>query len=115
MDKTTEQQNKDQENITANGDHRDNTVPSDNADDKETQSTAGEIEEIRDYCETDVINTYLVYLRYQHHRGTLSTSNLNIALEDLLSLLQEKGSEKKSYQDFLEAWTESSGGDFFLK
>ena len=29
----------------------------------------GEIEAIRNYCETDVLNTYLVYLRFQHMRG----------------------------------------------
>ena len=33
---------------------------------------AGEIEAIRNYCETDVVNTYLVYLRFQLMRGALS-------------------------------------------
>jgi predicted PolB exonuclease-like 3'-5' exonuclease len=32
---------------------------------------AGRIGEIRDYCETDVLNTWLVYLRTQLHRGVL--------------------------------------------
>lgn len=32
----------------------------------------GRLQEIRDYCETDVMNTYLVYLRYQLMRGVLS-------------------------------------------
>ena len=27
--------------------------------------------EIRDYCETDVVNTYLVFLRFQLMRGVL--------------------------------------------
>ena len=33
---------------------------------------AGDIESIRNYCETDVLNTYLVYLRYQLIRGKLT-------------------------------------------
>jgi predicted PolB exonuclease-like 3'-5' exonuclease len=32
----------------------------------------GEIEAIRNYCETDVANTYLVYLRFQLMRGQLT-------------------------------------------
>ena len=32
----------------------------------------GRMDEIRDYCETDVVNTYLVYLRFQKMRGVLS-------------------------------------------
>lgn len=33
---------------------------------------AGQIDRIRDYCETDVVNTYLVYLRFQLMRGALT-------------------------------------------
>lgn len=33
---------------------------------------AGKIEEIRNYCETDVANTHLVYLRFQLMRGHLT-------------------------------------------
>ncbi len=32
----------------------------------------GKIDDIRDYCETDVVNTYLVYLRFQQMRGVLT-------------------------------------------
>ena len=31
----------------------------------------GDIQSIRDYCETDVLNTYLVYLNFQRNRGQL--------------------------------------------
>ncbi|MEK7737728.1 MAG: 3'-5' exonuclease [Pseudomonadota bacterium] len=34
----------------------------------------GKVDEIRDYCETDVVNTYLVYLRFQKMRGILSAA-----------------------------------------
>ena len=33
---------------------------------------SGGIDDIRDYCETDVVNTYLVFLRFQRLRGVLA-------------------------------------------
>ena len=33
----------------------------------------GRIEDIRRYCETDVMNTYLLYCRYQLMRGGLTS------------------------------------------
>ena len=38
----------------------------------ETYFRAGKIKEIADYCETDIINTYRVWLRYELFRGTIS-------------------------------------------
>ncbi|MEK7816323.1 MAG: 3'-5' exonuclease, partial [Pseudomonadota bacterium] len=35
------------------------------------QFQQGNLEGIRNYCETDVLNTYLVYLRYELMRGNL--------------------------------------------
>jgi predicted PolB exonuclease-like 3'-5' exonuclease len=32
----------------------------------------GKIDDIRDYCETDVVNTDLVYLRFQQMRGAMT-------------------------------------------
>jgi predicted PolB exonuclease-like 3'-5' exonuclease len=32
---------------------------------------AGRLADIRNYCETDVLNTWLVYLRFQRMRGAL--------------------------------------------
>ena len=37
-----------------------------------TRGSAGRAAEIRDYCETDVINTYLIYLRFELLRGRLT-------------------------------------------
>ncbi len=37
---------------------------------------AGGIEDIRNYCETDVLNTYLVYLRFEFMRGKLDAKDL---------------------------------------
>lgn len=36
---------------------------------------SGALKSIRDYCETDVLNTWLVYLRFQKMRGQLTAEN----------------------------------------
>ena len=36
----------------------------------------GGIDDIRHYCETDVLNTYLVYLRFEYMRGNLNDKSL---------------------------------------
>ncbi len=62
---------------------------------------AGKIKEIRDYCELDVANTYLVYLSYAHHNGTLNTKAYNKAVEDLHMFM----SSKDEYSDFMKHWS----------
>jgi 3'-5' exonuclease len=37
---------------------------------------AGEIEEVPRYCETDVLNTYRVWLMYELFRGSITTEQL---------------------------------------
>ncbi|MBU6140884.1 MAG: 3'-5' exonuclease [Proteobacteria bacterium] len=64
----------------------------------------GKLQEIRDYCETDVINTYLLYLVYQHHNGTLSKESLVKCKENLREFLEERASDKKHFREFLGAW-----------
>ena len=65
---------------------------------------AGDIEAIRNYCETDVLNTYLIYLRFQLIRGTLTQPNYEKESERLRSLLKEEG--KAHFQEFLDAWND---------
>ncbi len=64
----------------------------------------GRLQEIRDYCETDVLNTYLVYLRYMQHKGELSLENYNQAIADVVLFLENNKDEKKHFADFSEAW-----------
>jgi predicted PolB exonuclease-like 3'-5' exonuclease len=47
----------------------------------------GEIEAIRNYCETDVANTYLVYLRFQLMRGLLNQESYREELELVIKTL----------------------------
>lgn len=63
---------------------------------------AGEIETIREYCDTDVINTYLVYLRFELIRGRLSEENYEAELERVRTGLSE--SQCDHLKRFLDAW-----------
>ena len=67
---------------------------------------AGKLDEIREYCETDVLNTYLVYLRFQLMRGLLDAARYASELE----LLRQKlaGSKERHHHLFLDAWNGSS-------
>lgn len=63
---------------------------------------AGEIARIRDYCETDVLNTYLVYLRFQLFRGQLTEAGYRGECARLAEMLV---TERRSHLSaFLEAW-----------
>jgi predicted PolB exonuclease-like 3'-5' exonuclease len=62
----------------------------------------GDIEGIRNYCETDVLNTYLVYLRFELIRGRLSAADYDGECERVReSLLAE---ERPHFNEFLDAW-----------
>lgn len=66
----------------------------------------GELAKIRNYCETDVLNTYLVYLRYELIRARLSETAYETACEQLKTLLAEEG--KPHLQEFLDVWQNQS-------
>lgn len=63
----------------------------------------GKIDEIRAYCETDVLNTYLVYLRFLLIRGQLEVAEHAAEVERVRSFLQD--SKAGHWQEFLAAWT----------
>jgi hypothetical protein len=42
----------------------------------EAMVNAGQIDEVAQYCESDVLNTYRVWLVYEHFRGTITTAQL---------------------------------------
>jgi predicted PolB exonuclease-like 3'-5' exonuclease len=63
---------------------------------------AGEIEAIRNYCETDVVNTWLVYLRFQQMRGQLNRDAYQREIELVRSTLSSYSGVH--WQEFLAAW-----------
>ena len=63
----------------------------------------GEIGAIRDYCETDVANTYLVYLRFQLMRGVLDQKRYEEEVQLVRDTLQGYG--LPHWQEFVAAWS----------
>jgi predicted PolB exonuclease-like 3'-5' exonuclease len=68
---------------------------------------AGGIVRIRNYCETDALNTYLVYLRFQHIRGLLTAEDLERELALVRRFLADSG--EAHLQEFLQAWDAAAG------
>jgi predicted PolB exonuclease-like 3'-5' exonuclease len=63
---------------------------------------AGGLADVRRYCETDVLNTYLIYLRFQFLRGRLDAAGLAGEFERVRALLG--GSDEGHHAQFLNAW-----------
>jgi len=62
----------------------------------------GRIEEIRDYCETDVLNTYLVYLNFERSRGNLDPEGFRAECRLVRDSLKASG--RQHLLDFEAAW-----------
>ena len=69
---------------------------------------AGRHDDIRRYCETDVVNTYLLYLRFLQIRGALSAGEYSKEV----SLVRERiaSSKEAHWQAFVAAWDANSPG-----
>jgi hypothetical protein len=63
---------------------------------------AGNLAGIRRYCETDVLNTWLIYLRFERMRGRLSPQREDEEIDRVRQLLEE--SDEPHFGEFLEAW-----------
>lgn len=63
---------------------------------------AGDLGGIRDYCETDVLNTYLVYLRFELMRGRLMHEQYDEECARLRRYLIE--ADKPHFTEFVNAW-----------
>ncbi len=72
----------------------------------------GKIKEIRDYCETDALNTYLLYLRYALMIGKINKDSYNFSIDDALKFIES--SEKKHLLEFLDAWNTACKGEYFV-
>jgi predicted PolB exonuclease-like 3'-5' exonuclease len=54
----------------------------------------GHIREIADYCESDVVNTYRAWLRYELFRGRLSEPEFQGSEANLLEFVMARGNTK---------------------
>jgi len=60
---------------------------------------------IRNYCETDVLNTFLIYLRFELMRGRLSRDEFTTELAFIRETLRVQA--KPHFDEFLTAWRET--------
>jgi len=65
---------------------------------------AGEIEAIRNYCETDVCTTLLLFLRWQRFSGALSEGAYARGMVGLRNYLESEGQARPHLAAFLQAW-----------
>ncbi|HEX4241739.1 MAG TPA: 3'-5' exonuclease [Steroidobacteraceae bacterium] len=63
---------------------------------------AGGLKRIRDYCETDVLNTYLIYLRFELIRGHLNAAEHAHEVSRVRRLVEE--STAVHLREFAAAW-----------
>ena len=67
---------------------------------------SGDLTGIRRYCETDVLNTWLIYLRFERMRGRLTAEREEEECDRVRQLLEE--SSEPHLLQFLEAWAQSA-------
>ena len=68
------------------------------------QYLAGQTEEIRRYCETDVMNTYLVYCRFQKMRGGLTETEYEQEIAMVKETLGNLAPAEPHWDEYLRAW-----------
>jgi len=65
---------------------------------------AGDIQGIRDYCEADAANTYLLFLRFQRLRGIFGIEHYRREGELLRAFIEKQ--QGAHWAEFLERWNE---------
>jgi 3'-5' exonuclease len=68
------------------------------------QFLAGEIESVRRYCETDVMNTYLMYCRFQMMRGGFTQAEYAQEIGYVKETLGSLAPQESHWSEYLEAW-----------
>ena len=66
------------------------------------QYLEGNLEAIRNYCETDTLNTWLIYQRYELMRGRKTKEGYAAECKKLREMLKAEG--KTHFTEFLDAW-----------
>lgn len=62
----------------------------------------GQLQEIRDYCETDAANTYLMFMRFQLLRGVYNPQEYQVEIDRLYHHLNAQPQEH--WQQFCQMW-----------
>ncbi len=65
---------------------------------------AGQLDAIRNYCETDVLTTMLIFLRYQLFSGALNEGAYARSLLGIRNYLEAEAKARPHLAEYLEAW-----------
>ena len=68
------------------------------------QYLAGQLEDVRRYCETDVMNPYLLYCRFQKMRGGFTEAEYAQEIDFVRQNLQALAPAEPHWQQYLQAW-----------
>jgi predicted PolB exonuclease-like 3'-5' exonuclease len=63
----------------------------------------GQFDDVRNYCETDVLNTYLIFLRYALFRGEISIGGYDLSITNLKAFLIAQQSNRPYFGKFFSA------------
>jgi predicted PolB exonuclease-like 3'-5' exonuclease len=74
----------------------------------------GKTAEIADYCESDVVATFLLYLRFMQHSGKLSAEGYNIVVDNLSNMLLDENSNL-AHKNFITQFLDINNGDIHIK
>lgn len=72
------------------------------------QAAAGDYAAINQYCEGDVLNTYLLYLRWAYFSTRLSARSHNSGVQNLLDYLEAGREEHPHWGEFAGRWQAST-------
>ncbi|MDH4375902.1 MAG: 3'-5' exonuclease [Ramlibacter sp.] len=64
----------------------------------------GGLDDIRRYCETDVMNTYLVYCRFQKMRGGFTEAEYEQEMAMVRGSLEALAPQETHWREYLDAW-----------
>jgi predicted PolB exonuclease-like 3'-5' exonuclease len=70
-------------------------------EDVERYYREGRIREIADYCESDVVNTYQLWLRHELFRGKLTDDGFQASEMNLSEFIKARGSTKPHLADLV--------------
>ena len=74
----------------------------------------GKIQDVQDYCKTNILNTYLVYLRVMMHRGDIDLDGYNRCVSDVITMIEAESNERQHLSAFLDAWVQSPNNQFTM-
>jgi 3'-5' exonuclease len=67
----------------------------------DTFCRAGRFKEVADYCETDVVNTYRIWLRHELFKGALTPAGYEKSEANIASHIAVRGDKKPHLQDLI--------------